>query len=161
VAEQRFALTSRNSLLPVRRWLAERWPDLMKSQGGGCNAILVRGDGIVSHDQLELRHRPERRVAHRVRLASGLTVVNLHATAHVPARAEQDVAKAAAHWGDADPLVFGGDLNLRDPHFGGMSHVAGRDVDHLFVRGLTPEGRTETLEHGPLSDHPPLVVSLR
>src|ERR1051325_1466319 len=39
-AEQRTALTSRNLLLPVRRWIAERFPDLIKSNGGGSNAIL-------------------------------------------------------------------------------------------------------------------------
>jgi endonuclease/exonuclease/phosphatase family metal-dependent hydrolase len=160
-AQERHALTSRNALLPLRRFLAERRPDLMKSQGGGCNAILVRGVEVEAHEVLELRRRPERRVAHAVRLSTGVTIVNLHATAHVVQRAQEDVAKAAAHWAHAAPLVFGGDLNLRDPRLPGLRRVADRDVDHIFVRGLHAEGAADRLPHGRLSDHPPLVVSLR
>ena len=37
-AEHRLALTSRNAGSAVRRALARRWPDAMKSNGGGCNA---------------------------------------------------------------------------------------------------------------------------
>ena len=48
-ADQRLVLTSRNSLAAVRRALAVRWPDLIKSNGGGCNAILVRRVAIVEH----------------------------------------------------------------------------------------------------------------
>ena len=44
-AEHRLVLTSRNSLLPLRRAISSRNPDLLKSNGGGCNAILVRGGG--------------------------------------------------------------------------------------------------------------------
>src|SRR3954447_20338580 len=36
------ALTSRNGLLPLRRAIARRAPDLIKSNGGGSNAILAR-----------------------------------------------------------------------------------------------------------------------
>ncbi len=162
-AQARRALTSRNALLPVRRFLAERWPDLMKSQGGGSNAILARGVAIAEHREVELRRRPERRVAHGVRLASGAWVVNLHATAHVPERAAEDVEKARANavaWAGDAPILFGGDLNLRDPHVPGFAPVAARDVDHLFVRGLEPAGPARTLPHGALSDHPPLFVPL-
>ena len=163
-AEHRLALSSRNWLLPVRRFLAERWPDLMKSQGGGSNAILVRGEGIAAHRDLILRRTPERRVAHGVRLAaSGAWVVNLHATAHVPARAQEDLDKArgaALAWAGDAPVVLGGDLNLRKPSVSGFEHVAARDVDHLFVRGLKTQGCAEVLSHGSLSDHPPLVLSL-
>src|SRR5881397_2221825 len=42
-AEWRRVLTSRNCLLPLRRAIAERAPDLLKASGGGSNAILVRG----------------------------------------------------------------------------------------------------------------------
>jgi len=45
-ATQRTALTSRNAFLPLRRFVAERWPELIKSGGGGANAILVRGSRI-------------------------------------------------------------------------------------------------------------------
>src|SRR3954452_18038039 len=45
------ALTSRNFGLPVRRRLAERWPDVMKSSGGVANAILVRDASIEARWQ--------------------------------------------------------------------------------------------------------------
>src|SRR3954466_471176 len=75
------ALTSRNALLPVRRWLAERRPDLLRSGGGSANAILVRGgERIAGRARRRLRLWPERRVVHAVRLEpSGVWVANLHA----------------------------------------------------------------------------------
>jgi endonuclease/exonuclease/phosphatase family metal-dependent hydrolase len=157
-AVHRRALTSRNSLLPLRRWAAERWPDVVKSQGGGANAILVRGEQIVEDRAVTLRRRPERRVAHGVRLGSGVWVVNLHASAHSPRRAQADLDRAVDAWGGANPLVLGGDLNLRDPR--GLERVASRDVDHVLVRGLVPAGAPEVLDRGTLSDHPPLAASL-
>jgi endonuclease/exonuclease/phosphatase family metal-dependent hydrolase len=159
-ARERHVLTARNALLPLRRFVAERWPDVAKSQGGGCNAILVRGDAIASHRVVELRARPERRVAHGVELASGVTVVNLHATAHDPERAQQDLDGAIAAWATAAPLVLGGDLNLRQPQAPGFAHAAARDVDHVLARGLIATGEATTLDRGELSDHPPLAVSL-
>src|SRR5689334_15683857 len=53
--DHRAALTSRNALLPLRRAIARRRPDLIKSNGGGCNAILVRGARITEHRSLRLR----------------------------------------------------------------------------------------------------------
>src|SRR4051795_4824326 len=41
-ADARAILTSSNLGLAARRWVAERRPDLIKSNGGGANAILVR-----------------------------------------------------------------------------------------------------------------------
>src|SRR5919107_380113 len=83
------ALTSRNALLPVRRALAQRWPDVMKSGGGSGNAILLRGgERIAVRARRRLRLRPERRVMHAVRLEpSGLWVANLHAQVHSRPRA--------------------------------------------------------------------------
>jgi endonuclease/exonuclease/phosphatase (EEP) superfamily protein YafD len=158
-ASARSVLTSRNALLPLRRFAAERWPDLMKSNGGGANAILVRGAAIAEHRSLVLTRQPERRVAHGVLLATDTWVVNLHATAHDPQRARADVDRALAAWADTERLVFGGDLNLRNPELPGLVHAGGRDVDHLFARGLLPAGKAEVLERGALSDHPPLVAS--
>src|SRR5918998_2792186 len=76
-AQQRTALTSRNFLLPLRRAIATRWPDVIKSNGGGANAILVRGGAITAHRKLRLRWLPERRVVHGVRLADGTWAANL------------------------------------------------------------------------------------
>jgi endonuclease/exonuclease/phosphatase family metal-dependent hydrolase len=170
-AQQRTALTSRNAVLALRRALADRWPDLMKSNGGGANAILSRG-GIVEHRALRLRSRPERRVAQLARLEDGTCVANLHASARVPlAEAELErLWEQALAWAGPQPLVLGGDLNLRSPaapH--GAVLLASRDVDHLFARGLEPAREAERLERRvnvergavELSDHLPLAVSLR
>src|SRR3954451_475674 len=82
-AAQRTVLTSRNALLALRRSVAERRPDIMKSNGGGANAILVRGDAIVAHASRRLRRWPERRMLHAVALGdAGLWIANVHATAH-------------------------------------------------------------------------------
>ena len=104
-ASARTALTSRNQLLCLRRGVAVRRPDLIKSGGGGANAILVRRQAIVEHRKVTLRLWPEQRMMHAVRLASGAWIANLHAMAHVEARAQADVdvaARALAQWtGDA------------------------------------------------------------
>src|SRR2546429_3957047 len=44
-ADWRLVLTSRTFGLALRRAVATRWPDLIKSNGGGCNAVLVRRAG--------------------------------------------------------------------------------------------------------------------
>src|SRR5690349_4482998 len=48
-ADPAIALTSRNLGLRLRRMLAVRRPDLIKSNGGGCNAILSRGHAFAEH----------------------------------------------------------------------------------------------------------------
>src|SRR5919198_4570850 len=60
-ASARTALTSRNWFLPVTRPVATRRPDLIKSWGGGSNAILVRGEAVLEHRVQTLRPWPERR----------------------------------------------------------------------------------------------------
>jgi endonuclease/exonuclease/phosphatase family metal-dependent hydrolase len=171
-AEQRAALTSRNLGLTLRRALAERWPDLVKSNGGGCNAILARS-GIAEHRAIRLRAWPERRVAQLARLGDGACLANFHGSARV-GLAEDELdrlwERALAWAGDA-PLIVGGDLNLRSPHApkGDIVHVARRDVDHLFVRGFEPYSSADLLdrcipleeERVELSDHVPIAVSLR
>jgi endonuclease/exonuclease/phosphatase family metal-dependent hydrolase len=163
-AQERHALTSRNALLPLRRALARRRPELTKSNGGGCNAILVRGlGGISAHARRRLRAWPERRVVHAVRDGRGRWFANLHASVHSDTRAHADVAKARAaalRWAGDAPLVLGGDLNVRDPYVSGFLHGGGHGVDHVFVRGLEPAARVEVLERGGLSDHVPLRVTL-
>jgi endonuclease/exonuclease/phosphatase family metal-dependent hydrolase len=157
-AEVRTALTSRNSLLPVRRAIASRAPDLLRANGGGANAILARV-GIEGHRCVELTRWPERRVAHGVRLGDGGWVVNLHATRQPKTRTRADVARAVASWADAERLVVGGDFNLRRVDATGLDVVAGHGVDHVLARGWR-RGRAEVLDAGPLSDHRPVRAAL-
>ena len=162
-AQQRTALTSRNLGLWLRRPLAQRWPDVMKSSGGGANAILVRGATIAEHRRERLRWWPERRVVHAVRLETGMWVANLHAQVHSDARACADIALAAravGAWAGAAPMVLGGDLNVRAPRVPGLIHAGGHGVDHVLARGFSPVA-SHTLEHDALSDHAPVLVELR
>jgi endonuclease/exonuclease/phosphatase family metal-dependent hydrolase len=156
--------TSRNALLPLRRFMAERWPDLMRSGGGGANAILARVDRISEHRSVRLCRRPERRMAHGVELGYGVWVVNLHATAHDADKARADLAIAARHaaeWADGLPLIVGGDFNLGKPAIEGMRRVASSDVDHVLIGPRLDVGEAaRTLERGALSDHLPLTVTL-
>ena len=163
-ASWRRVLTSRNWLLPLRRAVSARNPDLLKANGGGCNAILVRGQEVLDHRTLRLAWRPERRWAHGVQLSGGAWVVNLHATTRNPERATAECRRAAvvAHdWARRGPFVLGGDLNLHGrPELPGMKRVAGNYVDHIFATGFEPAGRPQVLDRGSLSDHRPVVVDL-
>jgi endonuclease/exonuclease/phosphatase family metal-dependent hydrolase len=162
-ASARTALTSRDWFLPVTRRIAERRPDLIKSWGGGANAILVRGQTILEHRVHTLRRWPERRVVHGARLEDGWWVANLHATAHIERRAQADgraAAAAATTWSAGAPLVLGGDLNVRRPELPDLTAVAGHGVDHILVRAAHGVGQGRTLERGRLSDHLPLLAEL-
>lgn len=169
-AEQRTARTSRNFGLALRRALARRDPELMKSNGGGSNAILARTP-IASYGALRLRRCPERRVAQIAHLQDGTVVANFHGSTRVPL-AEHELARLgalvlAAAGEPPVPAILGGDLNLREPHVAGMEHVAERDVDHLFAAGLrlrSAEVLSAQISAGErrvtLSDHPPLLAEL-
>ena len=163
-ASMRMALTSRNELLPLRRRAADRWPDVIKSGGGGSNALLVRGERIAEHRRLLLTRRPERRVLHAVRLASGVWAANVHASKQEPReRALADIASAAAAldaWSAGAPVVWGGDFNVRDPAPAGFDHAGGHGVDHVLVRGLTGYA-AGVLDPHPLSDHRPVLCCVR
>jgi endonuclease/exonuclease/phosphatase family metal-dependent hydrolase len=166
-AHARTVLTSRNGLLRVRRAVAQRWPDLIKSNGGGANAILVRGGELTEHRTRRLCRVPERRWVHAVRAhggpyGDGVWFANLHATAHHPRRAERDnrlAAETVLSWAGSTPCVLGGDFNLRELALGDFARAGGHDVDHIFVRGL-PTGDVRTLERGHLSDHAPVLATL-
>jgi len=168
-ASSRMALTSRTWLLPLRRAIAERRPDLIGSWGGGCNAILVRRHAIAEHRMRPLRLLPERRVTHGVRLGDGTWVTNVHTQAHVEAHARSDLDLAAATtlvWAGGAPIVMGGDCNLRGtPAADGFEHLAGNWIDHVFGRGVraAAPGRgldRPTLDGAFLSDHRPLTVAV-
>jgi endonuclease/exonuclease/phosphatase family metal-dependent hydrolase len=164
-AEHREVLTSRNELLAVRRAIATRWPDVIRASGGGANAILARRDRIVAHRTRRLCRFPERRWAHAVRLACGVWVANVHCSAGDEERAGRDAAAAAAaalEWAGGQPLVLGGDLNLRRPSLPGVQHAAARDVDHILLgAGVDAVGDREALDRGALSDHPPLALTVQ
>jgi len=155
------ALTSRNCLLPLRRALARRWPDVMKSSGGGSNAILVRHGRIEARARRRLRWWPERRVVHAVRW-QGVWIANLHAQVHSEQRAQADIALAAEsvrRWAGDAPIVLGGDLNVRRVAVAGFAHAGGHGVDHVLVRGLAPLA-SRVPDRASLSDHAPVIVLL-
>jgi endonuclease/exonuclease/phosphatase family metal-dependent hydrolase len=185
-AEAHQALTSRNSLGPLRTLLARQNPDLMASGEGGSNLTLVRVPGrlggIAERRELTIHEgAPERRAMALTRTASGVCIANLHATNDQPDLATADVllaARAATEFAGDAPLIFGGDLNLRpaeDPavferlreDFGLAAPTAPRAIDHLLTRGLEvlepptawPPQRRELPLDGRalrLSDHAPL-----
>ena len=166
--EHRLVLTSRNSLLPVRRAIAQRWPDLIKSSGGGCNAILARAGRIAEHRVARLRRLPERRWVHGVRLdgagvsagagPQSLWLANVHAQGGM--RDVQLAAGTAREWAGRQPLVLGGDFNVRGLALDGFERAGAHEVDYVFVRGLALPDEAALLERGRLSDHMPLAVSV-
>jgi endonuclease/exonuclease/phosphatase family metal-dependent hydrolase len=154
-AEQRMVLTSRNFALVLRRWVAERWPDVIKSNGGGCNAILVRNTTITAHRTRRLRLWPERRWLHAV-LADGVWIANLHCqgTMQEALRARRTVLD----WSAGDSVVLGGDFNLRQVRLEGFAWAGGSGVDHVLVHGLAPGTEVWVPARGHLSDHAPVLV---
>jgi endonuclease/exonuclease/phosphatase family metal-dependent hydrolase len=163
-ASARTALTSRNWLLGVRRVVADRRPDLAKSNGGGSNAILVRGQAILDHRLRRLRRLPERRVVHAVRLADGSWVANVHAQVHSEQRAQADLALAGhtvLGWSGGGPALLGGDANVRDPRVPGFARLGGHGVDHVLGHGFAAEGPAHAPDRGGLSDHAPVLVDVR
>jgi endonuclease/exonuclease/phosphatase family metal-dependent hydrolase len=181
-AEAHRVLTSRNSFSRVRQAAARLNPDLLASGEGGTNTTLIRrrSGRIVERRRLELTRRPERRVMVFTRASSGLCVANLHTTNDRPPRASEEVraaAEAAVEWAGDDPLVFGGDLNLRPRNSSVFGELRSRygftepaqpvAIDHLLARGLGvveperawPAEARELSESGlmlRLSDHAPV-----
>jgi endonuclease/exonuclease/phosphatase family metal-dependent hydrolase len=183
-------LTSRNWWPWAQGRLADFNPDLIASSEGGANQILVRHPGrALEHRRLTLALRPERRRMQWARLelpgVGRVCVANLHASAGRAVQASAEVlraADAAVGWSGDDPLVFGGDLNLRparDPEpfaelrerFGLAEPTDPQAIDHLLARGLEAVERPRRLPaverelEGPgglrirLSDHAPVVAT--
>lgn len=155
------ALTARNAGAAARALAAALNPDLIASNEGGSNQLLARPawriDEVRRHT---LTEHPERRRLLLVRLRgrgrAPLAVANLHAS--TGARAARDVLAAAAvadRFAGSDPLVFGGDLNVR-PHerpdvfdqlarrFGLAPPTPG-SIDHLLARGMQLRERPHEL----------------
>jgi endonuclease/exonuclease/phosphatase family metal-dependent hydrolase len=183
------ALTSRNLGSLARGVAAAVNPDLIASGEGGSNQLLVRGARIAEVERHTIATRPERRrmLLARLELAGGrrLAAANLHATAsagdHVAAPEVAGAAELALSWAGDDPLVFGGDLNLRPETapaaferlaaLGLAAPTAPDAIDHLLVTGLdvleaprrlAPEQREVVRRDGRrirLSDHAPVLAT--
>ena len=186
-AQAHLVLTSRNSFAPLRALVALLNPDLIGSNEGGSNLTLVRGDTVADRRELVLReHKPERRAMAFTRLASRLCVANLHASNALPPLPDEELRLAAdnaTRWAGDDPLILGGDFNMRPDRvpelFGELEQrhglrppTAPDAIDHLLARGLeviepprkwSPEAR-ELLWDGlrlRLSDHAPVEALFR
>jgi endonuclease/exonuclease/phosphatase family metal-dependent hydrolase len=169
-ADHRMVKTSRNFGLALRRQVATRRPDLIKSNGGGANAILVRGRRITEHQAARIRLVPERRLLHAVGCDDGLWIANLHMQgthdnilkAPNPIAETRRTGELARQWaGAATAIVLGGDFNVPEPELAGFERVPGhRGVDQIFVRNLRFDGHVRTLDRGTLSDHKPIVVNV-
>jgi endonuclease/exonuclease/phosphatase family metal-dependent hydrolase len=184
--DHHISLTSRNSLPRLRAAVARLNPDLIASNEGGSNLILIRGNSALGRitDRRELvlnEGTPERRTMAFARTAAGLCVANIHATVRRPEVASAEVLRAAAAatgWAEDSPLLLGGDFNLspgRAPHlFAALEEqhalapaTSERAIDHLLIRGAEvpappgawPARRREVDEDGlavRLSDHAPV-----
>jgi endonuclease/exonuclease/phosphatase family metal-dependent hydrolase len=159
-ADQRRVLTSRNSLLALRRAIAVRWPALIKSNGGGSNAILVRGSRVLEHRVRRLSLLPERRWVQAVRLSDRVWVGNVHTDSD--ATQARRAASAVLSWAAGAPVVLGGDFNVSPLSLKGFALAGRHGVDQVFVGGggLASSGPAEVLERGRLSDHAPVLVSV-
>jgi endonuclease/exonuclease/phosphatase family metal-dependent hydrolase len=154
-ADGAMTLTSRNRLSRLRA-AAARWnPDLIASNEGGSNQVLVRRPGRVAEKRdFTLARRPEERRMLWTRLevpgGRGLCAATLHATASDRSASAREVVEAAGRaveWAGEAPLVFGGDFNLRprerpdvfaelEERFGLARPTAPGAIDHVLARGL-------------------------
>jgi endonuclease/exonuclease/phosphatase family metal-dependent hydrolase len=189
-------LTSRNQLSIARRLAGRCNPDLVGSAEGGSNVILFRQPWSLVESRsmlmnpLRERHLRERRRMGLVRLGAGPTTVcvgNVHLSTGPRAQTERELNRAAAAavaWAAADPVLLGGDFNVRPwsttvygdlyRRFGFEVATAPDAIDHLLVRGMrigepphawTPARRELQVDTtaGPrrlrLSDHAPVQAT--
>jgi len=163
-ADGRIALTSRNFLPGLRGALAEWNPDLMASNEGGSNQLLVRRPArVVEARSLTLARLPERRRMLWTRLevpgGRSLCVATLHATSNDRDVSARELARAAAwavDWAGQTPLILGGDFNLRprerpeafaslEERFGLAGATSPGAIDHLLARKLRMVDRPRAL----------------
>lgn len=182
------SLTSRNWMGPARSIVARWNPDLLGSWEGGSNLTLVRepaaDGGLLDRRDLVLRRRPERRTMAFARLRCGVCIANLHAstTARLAEPELRLAAQTAVDWAGDDPLILGGDFNLRPSGSNVFQELAQRfeltaptapdSIDHLLVRRLAivdpptpwaPEDRELPCQdlRLRLSDHAPVAAWFR
>jgi hypothetical protein len=154
-AEAHRALSGRNWLQPFTSLIGRWRPDLLGAWEGGSDTTLVRGaaGGIAERRRVVLTRRPELRVMALTRLGSGLCVANVHVSTK-PSSAERELlegAEVATAFAGSDPLILGGDFNVRpkasavfdqlEERFGLAPRTAPDRLSHLLVRGL------EVVEH--------------
>jgi endonuclease/exonuclease/phosphatase family metal-dependent hydrolase len=186
-------LTSRNSFGTLRARLADWNPDLMRSAEGGSNMLLIRPPArIVATSTATLATSPERRRLLLARLAlpddRRLVVACIHLSVPRTGQGRDEALRAAelaTAWAAGDPLILGGDFNLR-PHdhraafddlsdrFGFEPPTGPRAIDHLLAAGpldvvarpaLLPAASRQVAGPGGLairlSDHAPVLGSFR
>jgi Endonuclease/Exonuclease/phosphatase family len=149
-AEAHRAFSGRNWFQPLTSLIGRWRPDLLGAWEGGSNTTLVRpGAGpIAERHRIVLTRRPETRVMALTRLESRLWVANLHVSTK-PSSAERELLEAARHavqMAGPDPVIFGGDFNVRprasevfgqlEDRFGLAPFTAPDRLSHLLVRGL-------------------------
>lgn len=154
----------------IGRRLTALAPDMFRSLfNGQANALLlgrtVRPLEKARTVEIKPRGVLERRVCQLVRVAAGernVLLVNLHATAHAPDAARQELERVAGLVAGGDPAIVCGDFNIRAtglPGFSAPSH----GIDQIIVRGLQFErapapwaAERRRFEGRLLSDHAPV-----
>jgi endonuclease/exonuclease/phosphatase (EEP) superfamily protein YafD len=153
------AFSARNWLQPLTSLIGRWRPDLLGAWEGGSNTTLVRttAGAIVERHGVVLTRRPETRVMALTRLESGLCVANLHVSTSSPSAEREllDAAGQATAFAGSDPLVFGGDFNVRpkasavfdqlEERYGLAPRTAPDRLSHLLVRGLEVTGHPAAL----------------
>jgi endonuclease/exonuclease/phosphatase (EEP) superfamily protein YafD len=152
-ADAHRALSGRNWLQPLTSVIGRWRPDLLGSWEGGSNTTLARrGAGpIVERRRIVLTRCPELRVMALTRLESGVCLANLHVSTK-PSSAEAELisaAEGATRFAGGQPLIFGGDFNVRPAQSGVFDRLEERfrlapatapdRLSHLLVRELEVE----------------------
>ncbi len=144
------------------RWITELHHGLLRSAlTGEAAAILVASGSRVSDERvIRFRQGHLDRIAHTVRLESGIHVANLH----IGADPEQ-LRKLGDDFAAYDRAIVAGDTNLPGAGLAGFSPPLEGSIDQIFVRGLDstppakwPEARRR-IDGRLLSDHAPVELT--